>query len=416
MVTLKKSLSIKLLKAVFTIYFSITLLITALHVYIEYQDTKSTIKQELILLEKTFKPVMSTALWEFNTAQQQSILEGIYNVPYVSAVSMKKKEGQKNYFLGSEEKEFFHSFKIFNTFEGEEVLLSELTIYSDKSKILQRVKTGFLLIVLNAFIKSILLWLLFLWAFKKYLSTPLEKFVKNVQEINLNQIENQKIDLHVDDNELRVIEDSFNTMLDKIKTQKDRIVNIDREYSLKLESDIQTRTCELEDVNLKLKHYANTDSLTKIKNRRMFLELANQYHALSYINNQSMSLMMLDLDRFKAINDTYGHKYGDEVLKAFTRLGRWVLRKADIFGRVGGEEFAIILRDTSKNDALAIATRIVEESAKNIVLCNDKSIKYTVSIGLSELKLSDENFDNLMQRADSKLYEAKREGRNRVVS
>jgi len=143
MVTLRNSLSIKLLKAVFTIYFSITLFITALHVYIEYQDTKSTIKQELILLEKTFKPVMSTALWEFNTDQLQSILEGIYNVPYVSAVSMKKKEGQKNYLLGDGEKEFFHSFKIFNTFEGEEVLLAQLTIYSDKSKILHRVKTGF---------------------------------------------------------------------------------------------------------------------------------------------------------------------------------------------------------------------------------------------------------------------------------
>ena len=160
MVTLKNSLSIKLLKAVFTIYFSITLLITALHVYIEYQDTKSTIYEELILLEKTFKPVMSTALWEFNIDQQKSILEGIYNVPYVSAVSMNKEDGHKNYLLGSGEKEFFHSFNIYNSFEGEDVLLAELTIYSDRSKILERVKTGFLLIVLNAFIKSILLFLL----------------------------------------------------------------------------------------------------------------------------------------------------------------------------------------------------------------------------------------------------------------
>ena len=205
-------------------------------------------------------------------------------------------------------------------------------------------------------------------------------------------------------------------MLDKIKIQKDKIVDIEREYSSKLESDIQKRTCELESVNLKLKHYANTDSLTKIKNRRMFLELANQYHSLSYINNHSMILMMLDLDKFKSINDTYGHKCGDEVLKAFTKLVGRVLRKADMFGRIGGEEFAIILRDTSKNDALAIATRIVEETAKNIVLCNDKSIKYTVSIGLTELNPSDENFDNLMQRADAKLYEAKKDGRNRVVS
>ena len=275
---------------------------------------------------------------------------------------------------------------------------------------------GFLLLVLNAIIKRILLWILFIWAFKKYLSTPLEKFVKNVQEINLTQIENQKIDLHVECNELRVVEDSFNTMLDKIKIQKDKIVDIEREYSSKLESDIQKRTCELESVNLKLKHYANTDSLTKIKNRRMFLELANQYHSLSYINNHSMILMMLDLDKFKSINDTYGHKCGDEVLKAFTKLVGRVLRKADMFGRIGGEEFAIILRDTSKNDALAIATRIVEETAKNIVLCNNKSIKYTVSIGLTELNPSDENFDNLMQRADAKLYEAKKDGRNRVVS
>jgi len=415
-IALRNSLSVKLLKAVFTIYFSITLLITALHVYIEYQDTKSTIFKELIILEKTFKPVMSTALWEYNIEQQESILEGIYNVPYVSAVRMKKKDSQKRYFLGTEDKEFFHSFEIYNTFEGENVFLAELTIYSDQSKIIERVKTGFLLIVLNAFIKSILLWLLFLWAFKKYLSTPLDKFVKNVKEIDLNSIENQKIDLEVDDNELKIVEESFNTMLKKIKTQKDKIVNIEREYSTKLESDIQKRTCELEAVTLKLKHYANTDSLTKIKNRRMFLELANQYHSLSYINNQPMSLLMLDLDKFKSINDNYGHKCGDEVLKSFTRLVGGLLRQADMFGRIGGEEFSIVLLNTSKKDALEIATRIVGQSAKNIVVCSDKVIKYTVSIGLSELKLSDESFDTLMQRADEKLYEAKRAGRNRVVN
>ena len=122
-----------------------------------------------------------------------------------------------------------------------------------------------------------------------------------------------------------------------------------------------------------------------------------------------MALAMLDLDHFKAVNDTYGHEVGDRVLKKFAEICRKSLRSIDLMGRIGGEEFAIVFPETSINRALEVVERLREAVATTeIPLDNGLPIQITVSLGLASFDKSDVNIDVLLNRADQALYEAKR--------
>jgi diguanylate cyclase (GGDEF)-like protein len=123
---------------------------------------------------------------------------------------------------------------------------------------------------------------------------------------------------------------------------------------------------------------------------------------------------MLDLDHFKHINDTYGHATGDEILKHFADTLRSELRCADLAGRLGGEEFGVILPATGVDEALVLAERLCKRIASTPLQVGDTTIYYTTSIGISECKASDQKSDHCLARVDRALYQAKNEGRNRV--
>jgi len=124
---------------------------------------------------------------------------------------------------------------------------------------------------------------------------------------------------------------------------------------------------------------------------------------------------MLDLDHFKRINDTFGHHVGDMVLQAAVRVCRTILRATDIFGRVGGEEFAAILVETDSNEAAAVAERLRAGLAALTVNSEQGPVRFTVSIGLASLEKEDASFEAVLRRADRALYQAKEAGRNRVA-
>lgn len=183
-----------------------------------------------------------------------------------------------------------------------------------------------------------------------------------------------------------------------------------------LNAIVRKRTKELIQVNEKLELLAHTDELTNIANRRQFLQMAEQYFQVSKRNKTSLVLLALDIDWFKDINDTYGHHIGDEVLKLFTRTLEKHLRKSDLFGRIGGEEFSILLQNTSDKDALAIAEKMregIEETP--YILKNKEQIHFTVSIGISSMRETYNEFSDLMKVADKALYKAKETNRNKVV-
>jgi diguanylate cyclase (GGDEF)-like protein len=162
-------------------------------------------------------------------------------------------------------------------------------------------------------------------------------------------------------------------------------------YNDQLNSEVAQRTQELHEVNATLKILAQTDSLTGISNRAHFMQLGEKYFDIAKRNESSLQVLSLDLDFFKKINDTYGHQAGDLVLIKFTRIVAGLLRKSDIFGRIGGEEFCIVLQNTSLYGALNFAQRICQNIEEDDVEFEGKIIKFTVSIGLAELS-SEENF------------------------
>lgn len=160
---------------------------------------------------------------------------------------------------------------------------------------------------------------------------------------------------------------------------------------------------------------ATTDPLTGVFNRRTFIELAEQELARARRAGSSLAVMMLDLDHFKRVNDTYGHLTGDEVLVAFTRLIRDCVRRGDLVVRYGGEEFCVLLPGTTLSAATALAERIRARCAAHALTAN--AFKVTVSIGLTAYAgATDATLGGLLARADEALYRAKEEGRNRVIA
>ncbi len=159
---------------------------------------------------------------------------------------------------------------------------------------------------------------------------------------------------------------------------------------------------------------AHTDALTGLANRRRFIEIAEAELVRSRRYDAPLSLLMLDIDHFKEVNDAHGHRAGDRVLQQLARTCLEVLRNVDVVGRVGGEEFAILLPETAMPGAVDVAERLREavEMAK-VAREEGVPLRITVSIGVATLA-GLENLDTLMSQADYALYDAKHRGRNRV--
>jgi diguanylate cyclase (GGDEF)-like protein len=176
---------------------------------------------------------------------------------------------------------------------------------------------------------------------------------------------------------------------------------------------IRERTLTEEHVT-QLESIARVDQLTGIPNRRHFLEMAQIEWARHERYQRPLSLIMLDIDGFKSINDTYGHGAGDRVLAAISLVCCSVRRHSDTTARIGGEEFAVLLPETALPQAQAVAERLVRAIAAETVNFDDAKIEVTASAGVAEAGYETPDFEGLMRRADEALYRAKEEGRNRV--
>ena len=163
-------------------------------------------------------------------------------------------------------------------------------------------------------------------------------------------------------------------------------------------------------VRTELEHMATHDALTGVLNRRAILGFSEQEHERGVRYGAPFSLMMLDLDHFKAVNDTFGHQHGDQVLTHFAHCARAALRRGDRFGRYGGEEFLALLPNTTADAALPVAARI------HSALSSGHPLDCKVSIGVTSWRGPDDSLDAMLGRADAALYQAKAEGRNRTCA
>jgi two-component system, cell cycle response regulator len=184
----------------------------------------------------------------------------------------------------------------------------------------------------------------------------------------------------------------------------------------KLQDELDRKNRQLEEANRQLRLLSITDGLTGLYNHRHVHELLQEEHERCKRNGDPLAVAMLDLDRFKQLNDTHGHQTGDVVLADTARILREGAREVDMIGRYGGEEFIVILPEATEAAAVRFAERVREAVEHHVFRIGDKEIRMTVSAGVASASAPDLlQPDELIRRADMALYEAKNVGRNRVV-
>ena len=217
---------------------------------------------------------------------------------------------------------------------------------------------------------------------------------------------------------------------EKIKIQNE-LLELKNENEIILEKKIKHRTKNLKEANNKLnilvkerelllndlKLLSVTDPMTNLYNRRYFAEISESIVSLAKRKNEDLSVVILDIDKFKNVNDTYGHQFGDDVIVSLAHILTNSQRKSDIICRYGGDEFIILLPYSSIENTAIIAEKIrnhVESSSMTID--SNESFKFTISLGVSQVDMQNEvNIDLALKRADEALYQAKNAGRNNVM-
>jgi diguanylate cyclase (GGDEF)-like protein/PAS domain S-box-containing protein len=194
-----------------------------------------------------------------------------------------------------------------------------------------------------------------------------------------------------------------------------KVIEWDAEHRATRLIGIHTNIHQRKLMELELKQKAYTDYLTEVNNRGYFMELGERELSRALRYQAPLAILMLDIDFFKKINDSHGHKLGDMVLKKLADICKNTLREIDIVGRIGGEEFAILLPETDQLKAAEVAERLrIAIADTKIPMKDGLPIQFTVSIGVACVLTDDDNMDVLLNRADQALYQAKKTGRNRV--
>jgi len=172
---------------------------------------------------------------------------------------------------------------------------------------------------------------------------------------------------------------------------------------------------QIEDNNCKLKQLASEDPLTGLFNPRMCTAIGEQLLKLAIRDGKPLSVIYMDLDHFKNINDTYGHQSGDQVLVHIAQVLNSFLRESDISARLGGEEFCAILPETDSQAAIELAENMRQRIEQTIEHIGDVELHVTASFGVAQMLPTDQSLADIQNRADQALYTAKKMGRNRVI-
>lgn len=188
-----------------------------------------------------------------------------------------------------------------------------------------------------------------------------------------------------------------------------------KKFNEDLERTVAERTAELRDANERLSKLAMTDPLTKILNRRAFFSRCAEEVERSKRYSRPMAIVMIDVDRFKQFNDMEGHLRGDEALKRIAHTLQTSLRKTDILGRYGGEEFILVMPETSLPNAVEICERLRAAIEELEFQGKEEPAYLTISVGVAAYPDQGSDLESLAEAADQSLYRAKQAGRNRVV-
>jgi len=251
-------------------------------------------------------------------------------------------------------------------------------------------------------------FLLLAWVAANRISRPVEALTHIARRIESGEKKVRFIDTFWAQ-ELQRLSDALRSMSNTLIAQKDALARSNQD----LEAKVSARTAELQQLNIKLEQLARTDALTNLPNRMRTNERLSEEFALFKRSHLPYSILMLDVDFFKRVNDTYGHAAGDTVLKHVAIILQSTVRQTDFVGRTGGEEFLAILPLTDVSAAMQVAEKIRNTIASTPIAPVGN---VTISIGVQEVQADDTDADTAVTRADEWLYQAKAAGRNKVMS
>ena len=301
----KQGLSKKLLARVLSVYFVLTLIVTAGQVFTEYLNTKSHIEDELKTLKNTFSTSLTRAIWELNTPQAKSIAIGLMELPIVEGVQIRDENSNYIADLGRTSKleddsitkgevrdhiggTFGYSFPLIFEFSGRTSLVGDVTLYSSSAIIYGRIKIGILFLIGNAIIKTAFLVFLFMSAFRTMLTNPLNELTQQISDFNVKEPESSKLDLNItEDNELKILETSYNQLIDEMIDYQSKLAEAQKELqlanhrlddqNLSLEEEVAKKTATLSRIMLDLEQQKdeliiNQRELRQENENRQFVE------------------------------------------------------------------------------------------------------------------------------------------------
>ncbi len=414
-------LATRLIRKVFTLYFVIAMILSAIFVYQIWLEERQQLQNELKQLAHSYSMPLKRALWDLDETQIESVLEGIINNTVITGLVLQSEQGRME--KGQPQPYLHYMMELVRKHEGKTTILGYLAINSDPDILWQRISGAYTTLLVNAVIKLVVLWLILAWLVNKLIGDPLIQLTNGVKNIKPETISRDKekilqltreIVATQPDNELSHLAQSFETMVSSLASYQQHLddlnKNLEKKVALRTQ-DLHKAKQQLEQQNLELQRISTTDALTGVPNRRKLLEILEYEFNQATRHHTPLSVIMVDIDFFKSVNDTYGHDVGDELLKAFSSISQQCMRKSDTFGRWGGEEFLII---NANSDAKS-SRQLAEKLRQNVAEYTFPQVGHkTASFGVAELTDRDDSIDTLLKRADEALYQAKENGRNQV--
>ncbi|APE07536.1 hypothetical protein BM528_04335 [Alteromonas sp. RW2A1] len=399
------------MKKILLITCVITSILTVVQLLLSYLDEKEALSKFLSELETVHSEALARNVFEINNEAAQSIIDGMLSydaIGYVS-VSIKEQDGVKIIEAGertSSAAVASRQFPIVFVFANLAMPVGTVEIQSDANYLYDHIKQSFFVILTTQIIKTFLVSGILLILFHRLIIS------------RIDAIHRWLVSYSAEDNFTPLAFTNSKSSNDEIDELKDEINIVGKSLqrsTQELEILVEQRTEELKKANLKLEKLAYTDSLTGVANRSALLNKSEEELRRSRRLGYDMGVMMLDLDNFKSVNDNYGHDAGDKVLKSVAQAVNNSLRKDETLGRLGGEEFVVIVHGADKVGMQQLAGRIQDVISLQDFSFLREGYSVTVSIGYTKVE-KNEQFKSALKRADSHLYTAKANGRNCCVT
>lgn len=439
-------LGIRLLKSVFGFYFFVTLVLTSIQLFSEYENEQNKVFREVANLGDTVKASLAKSIWNIDNEQIDVTISGLLKIDVVTFIQVEDHTGvilaeTGDINFNNSEYQFvtklddgtmyqtsiqddnditttYFKYRLaiyINNAYDELELIGYCNIFTDRSSIVGRVKYDFLLIIINAIIKTACLWILFIIFIKRIVTKPLSVISDATLKMHQDAKEGKKADTDFDINLLSTCKDELSDLaknfinMRSLVLEKIRIIN---KQNNELEIKVHERTANLKEANEKLRHLSLQDPLTGLPNRNLFHDRLD--YLIKCVERESFNFIVasIDLKRFKQINDEYGHQAGDAVLIELAKRMQKVIRPSDIIARMGGDEFGLIAKGLGDNKAE------IEEFSKKIVKCANTPIPYEgnniisgINVGVCVYQSDMESGDVMFKHADIAMYDAKNNGK-----